>query len=161
MLYLRSAHGFVHWRDPPSYISCSGKTPPVLYLCALYGVLVGACVHVKRRDPSYSCLHMIFLPLYQNEKMLTETKIRLEMGPSFGLMMKSVPKLNIGYKRSWCQLNQNYKLVFWQLIAYEGVKKSSNLWHLPRNVGRPLPPPSIVAYCHKFYSCIPSLYFKS
>ena len=47
---------------PPSYISCSGKTPPVLYLCALYGVLVGACVQVKRRDPSYSGLYMISLP---------------------------------------------------------------------------------------------------
>ena len=65
----------VHWKDPPSYISRTGKTSPVLYLCALYGVLVGACAREKTRPILFMFVRDFppLLTLYQNEKMLTET----------------------------------------------------------------------------------------
>ena len=138
----------VHWKDPP-----------VLYLCAIYGVLVGACRRKDETHPIHVCTW--FSPSYfVSEWKDVDTKICLDLGTGFEWLTNLVPKLNLGYKRSWWQLNQDYKLVFWQLIPYIWRRKKilRFMTYAKKRWTPPFSPAPIMAYCHEFHYCIPSLY---
>ena len=96
--------------ETPRLISRALEIPPRSYIYARFMESLWTRAREKTRPILFMFAHDFPPPLalYQNEKMLAETQ---KYGWKWE-MMKLVPRLNLGYKRSWCQLNKYYKLVF-------------------------------------------------
>ena len=128
----------VHWKDPP-----------VLYLCAVYGVLVGACAWKDQTHPIHVCTWFPppnFLLYIRMKRCWLKHKNTVGNGKWWS------------WCRGWILVIKDHganwtNITNWSFDNLWRGKKSSNLWHLPRNVGPPLSP--IMTYCHKFYSFIP------
>ena len=120
-------------------ISCALERLPRSYIYARFMESLWARAGERTRPILFMFVHDFpLLTLYQNEKMLTQR---------YAWIWE--PVLNDW--RIWCQSwildikdhGGNWtKITNWSFdnlfLIYEGVKKSSDLWHMPRNVGRPL-----------------------